>query len=148
MSLSILGNDHGGFALYRGDEHVGWVEGRAVALLGFETAEEAHHAARAAFDALRGWMARQRRTDFVPGPRRALRVRRDGSRTRLMLGPAPVGRLIEPNDPVLNRADYGFELLLPPGLGPVTGISAAKVIDTALTRRTAARSLQPAALVA
>lgn len=148
MSLSVLANDHGGFALYRGDEHVGWVEGRAVALLGFETAEEAHHAARAAFDALRGWMARQRRTDFVPGPRRALRVRRDGSQTRLTLGRAPVGRLIEPNDPVLNRTDYGFELLLPPGLGPVIGISAAKVIDTALTRRTAAKSLEPIALAA
>lgn len=127
---------------------MGWVEGRAVALLGFETAEEAHHAARAAFDALRGWMARQRRTDFVPGPRRALRVRRDGSQTRLTLGRAPVGRLIEPNDPVLNRTDYGFELLLPPGLGPVIGISAAKVIDTALTRRTAAKSLEPIALAA
>jgi hypothetical protein len=148
MSLSILANDHGGFALYRGDERVGWVEGRAVALLGFETAEQAHHAARAAFDALRRWMARERRTDFVPGPRRALRVRRDGSQTKLTLGREPVGRLIEPNDSVLNRADYGFELLLPPGLGPVTGISAAKVIDTALTRRTVAKSLEPVALVA
>jgi hypothetical protein len=148
MSLSILANDHGGFALYRGDEQVGWVDGGAVALLGFETAEDAQQAARAAFDTLRGWLARQRRADFVPGPRRALRVRRDGSQTRLTLGRAPVGRVIEPNDPVLNRADYGFELLLPPGLGAVNGISAAKIIDTALTRRTAARSLEPVALVA
>ena len=148
MSVSVLANDRGGFALYRGDEQVGWVEGRAVALLGFETLEEAYHAARAAFDALRGWMARQRRTHFVPGPRRALRVRQDGSQTRLTLGRAPVGRLIEPNDPVLNRSDYGFELLLPPGLGAVTGISAAKVIDRALTRRTAARNLEAVALAA
>ena len=148
MSLSVLANDHGGFALYRGDKHVGWVEGRAVALVGYETLEDAHHAARAAFDALRGWLARQRRTVFVPGPRRALRTRRDGSSVTLTLGREPVGRIIEPNDAVLGRADYGFELLLPPGLGPVDGISAAQIIDAALARRTAARSLEPVVLAA
>jgi hypothetical protein len=148
MSLSILANDHGGFGLHRGDEQVGWVEGRAVALLGFETADEAQRAARAAFDALRGWLARQRRTSFVPGPRRTLRPRHDGAQVTLTLGRAPIGRIIEPNDPVLGRADFGFELLLPPGFGPVDGINAAKIIDAALTRRAAVRQLEPVALVA
>ena len=148
MSLSVLANDHGGFGLYRGDEQVGWVEGRAVALLGFETAVEAQGAARAGFDALRGWLARQRRTDFVPGPRRTLRPRRDGSQVKLTLGRAPIGRIIEPHDAVLGRADYGFELLLPPGFGPVDGISAAKIIDAALRRRAAVQHLEPVALVA
>lgn len=147
MSLNVLANDHGGFGLYRGEEQVGWVEGRAVALLGFETADEARRAAGAAFDALRGWLARQRRTDFVPGPRTALRARRDGAHTRLTLGRVAIGRIIEPNDVVLNRADYGFELLLPPGMGSVAGISAAQIIDTALTRRAAVRGLERAALV-
>jgi hypothetical protein len=146
MSLNVVANDHGGFGLYRGEEQVGWVEGRAVALLGFETADEAQRAAGAALDALRGWLARQRRTDFVPGPRRALRAQRDGSRTKLTLGKVPIGRIIEPNDAVLNRVDYGFELLLPPGMGSVAGISAAQIIDMALTRRSAVRGLEPAVL--
>jgi hypothetical protein len=148
MSLSVLARDHGGFGLFRGDEQVGWVEGRAVALLGFETAEAAERAARAAFDALRGWLARQRRTEIVPGPRRVLRPRRDGSQVKLTLGRTPIGRIIEPNDEVLGRADYGFELLLPPGLGPVDGINAAQIIDAALSRRAAVKELESAAMVA
>ena len=148
MSLSILANDHGGFELYRGDERVGRVEGRAVALFGFETAEDAQRAARAAFDSLRGWLARQRRTPMVPGSTRALRPRQYGSQVKLMLGTVPIGRIIEPNDAALGRSDFGFELLLPPGLGPVDGISAAKIIDAALSRRAAVQHLEPVALVA
>jgi hypothetical protein len=148
MSLSILANDHGGFGLYRGDERVGWVEGRAVALFGFETAEDAQRAARAAFDSLRGWLARQRRTHVVPGPARTLRPRQRGSQVTLTLGGATIGRIIQPNDARLARSDYGFELLLPPGLGPVDGISAAKIIDAALRRRAAVQHLAPVALVA
>lgn len=59
-----------------------------------------------------------------------------------------VGRIIEPNDAALGRADYGFELVLPPGLGPVDGIGAAQIIDAALARRTAAKNLEPVALAA
>ena len=127
---------------------MGWVEGRAVALFGFETAEAAQRAARAAFDSLRGWLARQRRTRMVPGPTRTLRPRQSGSQVKLMLGGAPIGRLIEPNDAPLARPDYGFELLLPPGLGPVDGISAAKIIDAALSRRAAVQRLEAVALAA
>ena len=58
MSLSVLAHEHGVFGLYRGDEQVGWIDGRAVALTGFENNTEAELAAQAAFDSVRRWLAR------------------------------------------------------------------------------------------
>ncbi len=143
MSLRVIANEHGGFRLYRGDEHVGWIEDRAIGFRGFESADEAGRAAGAAYDALRTWLARQHRTEPMPGRRRALRARRDGRLTRLTLGSVPVGRIIEPTgDAPVQDAHYGFELLLPPGLGPVAAIGAAQVIDTALARRAAVQGLE------
>ena len=135
MSLAIHADDHGAFRLHRGAEHVGWVQGRAVALLGFASANEARRAAAVAYDALRVWAARQRRTDIPPKRMRALRTGREGTRTMLLLDGIAVGRLLTPKDSPVHSSTYGFELLLPPGFGPVAGISAAQVIDTALKRR-------------
>ena len=142
MSLSVLAHEHGVFGLYRGDEQVGWIDGRAVALTGFENNTEAELAAQAAFDSVRRWLARERRVDLVTGPAKSLRPKRDGSRTRLVLDGAPIGRILEPGDTNLHEAGYGFELMLPPGMGSVAGISAAKIMDTALARREEARRLE------
>ena len=139
MSLAIHADDHGAFRLHRGAEHVGWVEGRAVALLGFASASEARRAAAVAYDALRVWIARQRRTDIPPKRIRALRAERQGARTMLLLDGISIGRLVTPEDSAVPGSTWGFALLLPPGFGPVAGISAAQVIDTALKRRPVAR---------
>jgi hypothetical protein len=144
MSLSVIADGRGGFRLDRDGQQIGWVEGRAVGFRGFASAKEARHAAGAAYGALRGWLARQRRMDLVPGPRRAvLYTRRDGGITWLTLGGVPIGRIVHPHerDPIGDGA-YGFELDLPPVLRPVNAISAAQVIDAALARRAAARRLE------
>jgi hypothetical protein len=145
MSLDVIADGRGGFRLDREGQQVGWVEGRTVGFQGFESAAEARHAASAAYDALRAWVARQRRTELMPGSRRALRAQRDGVATWLTLGGIPIGRIVEPHerDP-LGARGYGFELDLPPPLQPVIGISAAQVIDAALVRRAAATHLEAA----
>lgn len=66
MSLSVVAGERGDFRLYRGAEQVGWAKASVVAFLGFDNADEARHAAAAAYDALRAWFARQRRTGAVP----------------------------------------------------------------------------------
>jgi hypothetical protein len=144
MSLSVIADGRGGFRLDRDGQHVGWVEGRAVGFLGFESAKEARKAAGAAYGALRGWLARQRRMDLVPGSRRAvLNTRRDGGITWLTLGGVPIGRVVEPHerDP-LGEGGYGFELDLPRLLQPINAISAAQVIDAALARHAEAKRLE------
>ena len=114
----------------------------AVTFGGFSSAEDAHGAAASAFDALRSWLATQRRTAPVPGPARALRPKHDGERWHLHLDGVSIGGIIEPGDP---RADdirgYGFELLLPPGLGPEAAVRASRVIADAIDRRTALEEL-------
>jgi hypothetical protein len=146
MSLSVLAHDRGGFRLYRGGEQVGWIEGRAVGFLGFGSADEARQAASAAYDAVRVWLARQRRTDLVRGPRRALCARHDGPLTWLTLNGVPIGRIVEPEESdALSGMSYGFELLLPPTLAADSGISAARIVDAALARRAAVTSLESAA---
>lgn len=147
MSLNVIADGRGGFRLDREGQQVGWVEGRTVGFQGFESGAEARHAASTAYDALRAWVARQRRTELMPGSRRALRARRDGAATWLTLGGIPIGRIVGPHerDP-LGARGYGFELDLPPPLQPVIGISAAQVIDAALARRAAARRLEAAAV--
>ena len=118
-----------------------------MAFLGFDNADEARRATDAAYDALRVWLARQRRTGIVPGPSIALGTRADdGPYTRLTLDGIAVGRIIEPDDALPYGSSYGFELLLPPGLAPSTWFGAAKVIDAALARRASLRGLEHVAV--
>ncbi|MEO8560805.1 MAG: hypothetical protein ABI601_01940 [bacterium] len=64
-----------------------------------------------------------------------LRTTHDGERWHFALGGVSIGGIIEPGDP---RADdvqsYGFELLLPPGLGPNAADRASRVIAAAIER--------------
>jgi len=108
-----------------------------IAFVGFENAGEAQRAAGAAFDALRPWLARQRRSSFVAGPRRVLEAERDDRERRLTLRGIPIGRLIAPDDP-MKKSGHGFELALPPRAGASTSAGAARVIDGALAARAAA----------
>ena len=147
MSLSVIADARGGFRLDRDGRQIGWVEGRSVGFRGFESAKDAHKAAGAAYGALRGWLARQNRMDFVPVPRRAfLTTRREGGITWLTLGGVPIGRLVEPHerDP-LDEGGHGFELDLPPMLRPISAVSAAQVIDAALARHAEAKRLEAVA---
>jgi hypothetical protein len=150
MSLNVIADGRGGFRLDRGGQQIGWVEGRAVGFLGFDSANEARHAAGAAYGALRGWLARQRRMDLVPGSRRAvLHTRQEGGLTWLTLGGVAIGRIVEPHERgPIGGAAYGFELDLPPLLQPVNAISAAQVMDAALSRRAEVRRLEVAGGVA
>jgi hypothetical protein len=72
----------------------------------------------------------------VPGRVRALRPKHDGRRWHLDLDGVSIGGIIEPGDP---RADsmpgYGFELLLPPGLGPGAADRASRIVAEAIDRR-------------
>ena len=108
-----------------------------IAFVGFENAGEAQRAAGAAFDALRPWLARQRRTSFVPGPRRVLEAEHDDRERRLTLRGIPIGRLTAPDDPT-EKSGYGFELTLPPRAGASTSAGAARVVDGALAAQAAA----------
>jgi hypothetical protein len=150
MSLNVIADGRGGFRLDRDGQQIGWVEGRAVGFLGFQSASEARHAAGAAHGALRGWLARQRRIDLVAGSRRvALHTRREDGLTWLTLGGVSIGRIVEPHERgLIGSAAYGFELDLPPLLRPVNAISAAQVMDAALSRRAEARRLEVAGGVA
>ena len=111
----------------------------SVAFVGFDTTDEARHAAGVAFDALRPWLARQRRTSFVAGPRRMLETERDDRGSRLTLRGIPIGRITEPAGPD-HPHGYGFELMLPPGTARSTSVGAARVVVDALATHDAARS--------
>ena len=113
----------------------------SVAFAGFDTIDEAHRAAGAAFDALRPWLARQRRTSFVAGPRRLLETERDDRGSRLTRRGIPIGRITEPARPG-HPDGYGFELTLPPGTGRSTSIGAAQVVVDALETHDVARSYE------
>ena len=145
MPLNVIADGRGGFRLEREGAQIGWVEGRAVGFLGFESPKDARQAASSAYAALHAWLARQRRTDLIPGARRVLGTRRDGGVTWLTLGDVPIGRIVQPHerDPI-GKSGYGFELDVPPVLQPVNAISAAQVVDGALTRREEARRLEAA----
>ncbi len=148
MSLSVIADGRGGFRLDREGQQIGWVEGRAIGFRGFESAKDARQAASAAYGALRDWLARQRRMDLVPRSRKTvLNTRREDGLTWLTLGGVPIGRIVEPHerDPLRESGGYGFELDLPPVLRPVNAISAAQVIDAALSRRAEARRLEATA---
>ena len=144
MSLNVFANEHGRSWFHRGGERVGWADGRAVAFAGFASTDEAQRAAGAAYDALRPWLARQRRAAALTGGPAALRSQRDGRQTRLTLGGVAVGRVLRPTDTARWGSGYGFELMLPPGLTPVVGMTAARLVHAALARRTAPQELESA----
>ena len=59
MSLSIFEYGDGRYRFYHGDQEIGWVEGRAVGFVGFDTEEAAIRAATVGYDGLTSWLARQ-----------------------------------------------------------------------------------------
>ena len=136
MSLSIFDRGDGRFDLMRGNDEIGWVADRAIGFTGFRDRPAARRAAAVGYDALQGWLARQRRTDRSPRNGHALRDHSRGPSNQLSLGDVPVGRLL------VRHADVGtsdasgahaFELFLPPRLGAT--LSAAQVVYYALERR-------------
>jgi len=143
MSLSIFEYGDGRFRLFHGEREVGWVEGRAVGFVGFDSEAAAVHAATAAYDALSGWLARQSREQSTPRRRRRLGIRVERGEHHLTLGGVAIGRLVsESEDRVATRGSHGFELSLPPRIG--AALSAAQVIDQALSRHRQLRELETA----
>lgn len=143
MSLSIFEYGDGRFRLFHGDREVGWVEGRAVGFDGWENESAAIRAATVAYDALSGWLARQRRQDATPRRGRRLRARNEGGERALMLGHVAIGRLL--SDASGDRSDarrHGFELALPPRIG--AALTAAQIVDGALRRHRALSQLESA----
>jgi len=138
MSLSIFDRGEGRFDLVLGDAEIGWVEGHAIGFTGFGDRAAARRAAAVAYDALTGWLARQRRLDAPPRNGNALRTRRNDGIEQLVLGEIPIGRLLYRGTEVADGA-YAFELLLPPRIG--SPLSAAQIMYYALERHRVARKL-------
>ena len=132
MSLSVFEYGDGRFRLFHGSREIGWVEGREMAFVGFDSEAAATRAATVAYDALSAWLARQNFKEGVRRRGRRLGVHfRDGAR-HLTIGGISIGRLI-----VVPAAgddgggpSCGFELALPPRIGAV--LTAAQVVDQAL----------------
>ena len=144
MSLSIFEYGDGRFRLYHGEREVGWVENRAIGFVGFDSDEEAVRAATTAYDALSGWLARQRRQEAAPRRGRRLRVRSEAGELQLTLGDVPIGRLVSgPADHARQTMSHGFELLLPPRIG--AALTVAHIMDQALLRHRTLRSLETGA---
>lgn len=144
MTLSIFEYGDGRFRLYHGEREVGWVENRAVGFVGFASDDEAVRAATTAYDALSGWLARQRRQEAAPRRGRRLRVRSETGERQLMLGDVVIGTLVSgPADHAPEGTSHGFELLLPPRVG--AALTVAHIIDQALARHRALRSLETGA---
>ena len=141
MPLSIFEYGDGRYRLFRDECEVGWVEGRAVGFRGFDSEAAAAHAATAASDVLSDWLARQSREQ--PTTRRRLELRVENGEHHLTLGGIAIGRLLPgPADRIATSGSYGFELKLPPRIG--AALSAAQVIDQALTRHRKLRELETA----
>lgn len=140
MSLSIFDRGDGRFDLMRSDAELGWIADRAIGFRGFEDRSAARRAAAVAYEALTGWLARERRIGWAPRKSHTLRVRRDGAVEELTLGDVPVGRLLHHDAEAGGRGSYAFELLLPPRVG--APISAAQVMYHALERHRAVRETE------
>jgi hypothetical protein len=140
MSMSIFEYGDGRFRLFHGEREVGWVDGRAVGFVGFDTDDDAVRAATVAYDALSAWVAKQRRTELTARRGRRLNTRTEGGERRLTLGDVSIGRLVSivPADAAVPVR--GFELQLPPRLGD--SLTAAQVLDHALERHRALRQLE------
>jgi hypothetical protein len=139
MPLSIFEHGDGRFRLFRDGREIGWVEGRAVAFVGFDSEAAAAHAATAAHNALNNWLARQSREQ--PTPRRRLGITVENGERHLTVGGIAIGRLLSGlEDRIATGGSHGFELTLPPRIG--AALSAAQVIDQALTRHRKLRELE------
>jgi len=138
MSLSIFDRGEGRFDLMHGDIEIGWVRDRAIGFNGFGDRATARRAAAVAYDALTGWLARQRRFDAPPRNGHALRIERGGGIDQLMLGEVPVGQLLHRGAGIADGG-YAFELTLPPRIGAT--LSAAQIMYYALERYRAGRDL-------
>lgn len=135
MTLTAYGRDDGGFLLHGNELPIGWVEGRAIGFRGFATKEHAMEAARVAHRALSKWLARERHLAEVDDDAGTLRTRRDGRLNWITIDGSPIGRLLDPDTHApVGASTFGFELLLPPSVSPVGGISAAQVIWYAMKR--------------
>jgi hypothetical protein len=135
MTLTVYGRDEGGFLLHGNELPIGWVEGRAVGFRGFATKNHAMEAARVGHRALTGWLARERHAAATSDGNGALRTRRDGRLHWITVDGSPIGRLVDPDTHApVSASTFGFELLLPPSVNAVGGISAAQVIWYALKR--------------
>ena len=143
MSLSIFEYGDGRFRLFHGDHEVGWVEGRAVGFVGWDSETAAIRAATVAYDALSDWLARQRRQDATPRRGRPLRARHEGGERALTLGGIAIGKLVA-NASTEGGDDrhHGFELALPPRIG--AALTAAQIVDGALRRHRALSQLEGA----
>ena len=135
MTLMAYGRDEGGFLLHGNQLPIGWVEGRAVGFRGFATKDDALHAARVGHRALAAWLARERHAPALKEAGGTLRTRRDGRLHWITVGDSPIGRLVDPDTHApVSASTFGFELLLPPSVNAVGGISAAQVIWHAMKR--------------
>jgi len=129
MTLTAYGRDDGGYLLHGNQLPIGWVEGRAVGFRGFATRDHALEAARVGHRALRAWLARERHAPAADDADGALRTRRDGRLHWITVDGSPIGRLVDPDTHApVGPSTFGFELLLPPSVNAVGGISAAQVI--------------------
>jgi hypothetical protein len=133
MSLSIFEFGDGRFRLFRGEEEVGWVDGRDIGFRGFTSSAAAADAATTAYNALSGWLARQSLEQAPPRRVRRLGRRVTDGEQHLTVGGIAVGRLLSgPADRIALGGSHGFELRLPPRIG--AALSAAQVVDQALGR--------------
>lgn len=145
MSLSIFEYGDGRFRLFHGDREVGWVDARTLGFVGWESERAAHRAATVAYDALSVWLARQRRLEAPPRRGRPLCARTEGGQRQLTLGSLVIGKLVAQTDDQ-RAGQHGFELTLPPRIG--AALTAAHVVDAALTRHHAVTQLERVAAAA
>jgi hypothetical protein len=92
-------------------------------------------AARVGHTALTAWLARERHAAAASDGRGTLRTRRDGRLHWITIDGSPIGRLVDPDmHAPVGASTFGFELLLPPSVNAVGGISAAHDIWHAMKR--------------
>ena len=135
MSLSIFEHGDGRYRLVDDEREVGWLKARTLGIAMYDDDADALDGACAAYDALNGWLSRQRHADAVPRRGRVLKVRANDPERALTLGATRVGRLVGPSDV---SGGHGFELELPPRLSAT--LVAAQVVYEAIRNQRAAKS--------
>jgi hypothetical protein len=144
MSSSVFFNGRREPGRSPGVTPTAWAERVSVVFAGFHTAGEAYRMAVSSYAALRKWLVRQRRTGPLRGSGQVLRTRHDGRRWHLALQGVSVGGIVEPGDARAGGVGgYGFELLLPPGLGPHAADRALRVVASAIERHASVQDLTP-----
>ena len=120
MTLSIRYVGRGRYALARGGEPVGSIEGRTLRIDGFVTEAQAVEARHAGYVALLRWTASR------PAAARA----RDGD-----TGGSVVARLVRasvPGDDAARAAPFAVEFRLPAGLYAAVALQAAQTVHSAI----------------